>query len=68
MYLKLIACETCLLSSPDGRFLVFLSGRSSVDSGAHSATDSLHRIDWPVNGQLSSLKIIDVVSSSCLSV
>eukprot|EP00258_Populus_trichocarpa_P007689 XP_002312565.3 acylamino-acid-releasing enzyme [Populus trichocarpa] len=47
--------------SPDGRFLVFLSGRSSVDSGAHSATDSLHRIDWPVNGQLSSLKIIDVI-------
>ncbi|XP_073266827.1 acylamino-acid-releasing enzyme-like isoform X2 [Populus alba] len=50
-----------LLSSPDGRFLVFLSGRSSVDSGAHSATDSLHRIDWPVNGHLSSLKIIDVI-------
>ncbi|KAJ6903563.1 hypothetical protein NC651_020903 [Populus alba x Populus x berolinensis] len=48
-------------SSPDGRFLVFLSGRSSVDSGAHSATDSLHRIDWPVNGELSSLKIIDVI-------
>ncbi|KAJ6911147.1 hypothetical protein NC652_021703 [Populus alba x Populus x berolinensis] len=47
--------------SPDGRFLVFLSGRSSVDSGAHSATDSLHRIDWPVNGHLSSLKIIDVI-------
>ncbi|KAJ6903566.1 hypothetical protein NC651_020905 [Populus alba x Populus x berolinensis] len=39
----------------------FPSFRSSVDSGAHSATDSLHRIDWPVNGQLSSLKIIDVI-------
>ncbi|KAF9677661.1 hypothetical protein SADUNF_Sadunf08G0130700 [Salix dunnii] len=47
--------------SPDGRFLVFLSGSCSVDSGAHSATDSLHRIDWPVNGQLSSSKIIDVI-------
>ncbi|KAJ6318681.1 hypothetical protein OIU76_014105 [Salix suchowensis] len=47
--------------SPDGRFLVFLSGSCSVDSGAHSATDSLHRIDWPVNGQFSSSKIIDVI-------
>uniref|UniRef100_A0A7N2LY09 acylaminoacyl-peptidase n=1 Tax=Quercus lobata TaxID=97700 RepID=A0A7N2LY09_QUELO len=32
--------------SPGGKYLVFLSARSSVDSGAHSATDSLHRIDW----------------------
>ncbi|KAJ6725940.1 SERINE PEPTIDASE S9 FAMILY MEMBER [Salix purpurea] len=60
------------LYSPDGRFLVFLSRSCSVDSGAHSATDSFHRIDWPVkpvNGQLSSSIIIDVVSSSsCLSV
>ncbi|CAK7327161.1 unnamed protein product [Dovyalis caffra] len=46
--------------SPDGRFLVFLSASSSVDSGAHSATDSLHKIDWPVNGQLSSEKVVDV--------
>ncbi|XVE65924.1 hypothetical protein DITRI_Ditri08aG0038700 [Diplodiscus trichospermus] len=28
--------------SPDGKFLVFLSAKASVDSGAHSATDSLH--------------------------
>ncbi|KAH0993897.1 hypothetical protein GBA52_005380 [Prunus armeniaca] len=39
----------------------FLSARSSVDSGAHSATDSLHRIDWPIDGLLSHLqKIVDV--------
>ncbi|KAK8684693.1 hypothetical protein V6N13_040709 [Hibiscus sabdariffa] len=48
--------------SPDGKFLVFLSAKASVDSGAHSATDSLHRIDWPTDGKLSSsTKIIDVV-------
>ncbi|XP_020204170.1 acylamino-acid-releasing enzyme isoform X2 [Cajanus cajan] len=38
--------------SPDGNFLVFVSARSSVDSGAHSATDSLHRIDWPKDTKL----------------
>ncbi|KAM7485259.1 hypothetical protein LguiA_001268 [Lonicera macranthoides] len=48
--------------SPDGTFLVFLSAKSSVDSGAHSATDSLHRIDWPVDGKLPpSAKIVDVI-------
>nr|XP_019709014.1 acylamino-acid-releasing enzyme 1 isoform X1 [Elaeis guineensis] len=48
--------------SPDGRSLVFLSAKSAVDSGAHSATNSLHRIDWPADGKLqSSLNIIDVV-------
>ncbi|XP_057489055.1 acylamino-acid-releasing enzyme isoform X2 [Actinidia eriantha] len=48
--------------SPDGKFLVFLSAKSSVDSGAHSATDSLHRIDWPTDGKLDpSPKIVDVV-------
>jgi acylaminoacyl-peptidase len=51
-------------SSPDGKFLVFLSAKSSVDSGAHSATDSLHRIDWPTDVKLwSSAKIVDVVSA-----
>ena len=49
--------------SPDGKFLVFLSARASVDSGAHSSTDSLHRIEWPTDGKLSSsLDIVDVVS------
>ncbi|TYH03977.1 hypothetical protein ES288_A09G262100v1 [Gossypium darwinii] len=48
--------------SPDGKFLVFLSAKASVDSGAHSATDSLHRINWPTDGKLcSSTKIIDVI-------
>ncbi|XWS39245.1 hypothetical protein CRYUN_Cryun18bG0034200 [Craigia yunnanensis] len=48
--------------SPDGKFLVFLSAKASVDSGAHSATDSLYRIDWPTDGKLcSSPKIIDVI-------
>uniref|UniRef100_A0A7N1A4T8 acylaminoacyl-peptidase n=1 Tax=Kalanchoe fedtschenkoi TaxID=63787 RepID=A0A7N1A4T8_KALFE len=48
--------------SPDGKFLVFLSAKSSVDSGAHSATESLHKIEWPVNGELTlPSKIMDVV-------
>ncbi|KAK4489302.1 hypothetical protein RD792_005106 [Penstemon davidsonii] len=48
--------------SPDGKFLVFLSAKSSVDSGAHMATDSLHKIDWPSDGELSpSLQVVDVV-------
>ncbi|KAL3834809.1 hypothetical protein ACJIZ3_009545 [Penstemon smallii] len=48
--------------SPDGKFLVFLSAKSSVDSGAHMATDSLHKIDWPSDGELSpSMEIVDVV-------
>ncbi|GAV69585.1 Peptidase_S9 domain-containing protein [Cephalotus follicularis] len=48
--------------SPDGKFLVFLSAKSSVDSGAHSATDSLHRIEWPTDGKLSlHAKIVDVI-------
>ncbi|KAL0348932.1 UNVERIFIED_CONTAM: Acylamino-acid-releasing enzyme [Sesamum angustifolium] len=50
--------------SPDGKFLVFLSAKSSVDSGAHSATESLHKVEWPSDGKLAaSLKIIDVVLS-----
>ncbi|CAK9168519.1 unnamed protein product [Ilex paraguariensis] len=46
--------------SPDGKFLVFLSAKSSVDSGAHSATDSLHRIDWPTDGKQCP-EVVDVV-------
>lgn len=37
--------------SPDGMFLVFLSSKSSVDSGAHSSTNSLHKIDWSTHGR-----------------
>ncbi|XP_052189153.1 acylamino-acid-releasing enzyme isoform X2 [Diospyros lotus] len=48
--------------SPDGKYLVFLSARSSVDSGAHCATDSLYRIDWTSNGELDpSPKVVNVV-------
>ncbi|RVX22196.1 Acylamino-acid-releasing enzyme 1 [Vitis vinifera] len=48
--------------SPDGKFLVFLSAKSSVDSGAHSATDSLHRIAWPTDGKpCPSANIVDVI-------
>ncbi|KAL6185036.1 hypothetical protein ACLB2K_041171 [Fragaria x ananassa] len=48
--------------SPDGKLLLFLSARSSVDSGAHSATDSLHKIDWPVDGvPCSSMEVFDVI-------
>ncbi|KAI5397375.1 acylamino-acid-releasing enzyme [Lathyrus oleraceus] len=48
--------------SPDGKFLVFLSSRSSVDSGAHFATNSLHRIDWPKDMKLyQSSKVHDVI-------
>ncbi|KAL0376706.1 UNVERIFIED_CONTAM: Acylamino-acid-releasing enzyme [Sesamum calycinum] len=38
--------------SQDGKFLVFLSAKSAVDSGAHLATDSLHKIEWPSDGNL----------------
>ncbi|KAK6929879.1 Acylamino-acid-releasing enzyme, N-terminal domain [Dillenia turbinata] len=48
--------------SPDGKFLVFLSSKSAVDSGAHWATDSLHRIDWPADGKPNpTAKIVDVI-------
>ncbi|KAH7522218.1 hypothetical protein FEM48_Zijuj07G0115100 [Ziziphus jujuba var. spinosa] len=53
--------------SPDGKFLVFFSGRSSVESGAHSCTKSLHRIEWPMDeNKFKSVKIVDAVSSSVL--
>lgn len=47
--------------TPDGKFLVFLSAKSCVDSGAHSATNSLHKIEWNSEGEPSPAKIIDVV-------
>ncbi|WCJ23909.1 Acylamino-acid-releasing enzyme [Euphorbia peplus] len=50
------------LFSPDGKFLVFASAESSVDSGAHSATNSLYKILWPVDGDFNSpLNIVDVI-------
>ncbi|XP_047319226.1 acylamino-acid-releasing enzyme isoform X2 [Impatiens glandulifera] len=48
--------------SPDGKSLVFLSAKTSVDTGAHRATDSLYKIDWPCDGKLdSSLELVNVV-------
>ncbi|XP_020970638.1 uncharacterized protein LOC107623173 [Arachis ipaensis] len=39
-------------TSPNGKFHVFLSAKSAVDSGVYNATNSLHRIDWPTCGKL----------------
>ncbi|MCD7467805.1 hypothetical protein HAX54_005438 [Datura stramonium] len=48
-------------SGPDGKALVFLSAKSSVDSWVHSATQSLHRIDWSIDGKPSpDADILDV--------
>ncbi|CAN4116541.1 unnamed protein product [Withania somnifera] len=48
--------------SPDGKLLIFLSAKSSVDSWAHSATGSLHRIDWSFSGKPTpDATIVDVV-------
>ncbi|ERN01459.1 acylamino-acid-releasing enzyme 1 isoform X1 [Amborella trichopoda] len=48
--------------SPDGKALVFLSAKSSVDTGAHCATNSLHKLAWSSNVELlSSVKIVDLV-------
>ncbi|XP_061348991.1 acylamino-acid-releasing enzyme-like isoform X2 [Gastrolobium bilobum] len=47
--------------SPDGKFLVFLSARSAVDSGVHNATNSLHRIDWTDGKLYQSAKIYDII-------
>lgn len=69
VYVTILHSSPCVIIafyifSPDGKSLVFLSAKTSVDSGAHSATDSLHKIEWPSNGKLgSSLKITDVVYS-----
>ncbi|KAL1192700.1 Acylamino-acid-releasing enzyme [Cardamine amara subsp. amara] len=48
--------------SKDGKFLMFLSSKSAVDSGAHRATESLHRIEWPSDGNLpETTNIVDVI-------
>ncbi|XP_060178673.1 acylamino-acid-releasing enzyme-like isoform X2 [Lycium barbarum] len=48
--------------SPDRKGLVFLSAKSSVDSFVHSATQSLHRIDWSIDGKPTpDADIVDVV-------
>ncbi|XP_019059085.1 PREDICTED: acylamino-acid-releasing enzyme isoform X2 [Tarenaya hassleriana] len=48
--------------SKNGKFIIFLSAKSAVNSGAHWATESLHRIDWPSDGKLTeSTNVVDVV-------
>ncbi|KAG8091598.1 hypothetical protein GUJ93_ZPchr0012g20436 [Zizania palustris] len=47
--------------SPDGKYLVFVSAKSAVDSGAHNATNSMHKINWPAEGNLEGLGVTDVV-------
>ncbi|XP_020971434.1 cyclin-dependent kinase 1-like isoform X2 [Arachis ipaensis] len=49
---KLCPLSKIQVCFPNGKFLVFLSARSTVDSGVHDATNSLHRIDWPTDGKL----------------
>jgi hypothetical protein len=59
-----LPCRGCLVyvCSPDGKLLVFLSSQAAVNTGAHSATNSLHSIDWPANGSLGPhMQIRDVV-------
>ncbi|KAI7747553.1 hypothetical protein M8C21_015238 [Ambrosia artemisiifolia] len=50
--------------TPDGKFLVFLSAKTCVDTGAHSATQSIHKIEWNNEGEPSSAKIVDVWESN----
>ncbi|XP_018446839.2 acylamino-acid-releasing enzyme isoform X1 [Raphanus sativus] len=48
--------------SKDGKFLLFLSAKTAVDSGAHGATESLHKINWPSDEKLpESTDIVNVI-------
>ncbi|CAN6441139.1 unnamed protein product [Victoria cruziana] len=47
--------------TPDGRFLLFLSAKSAVESGAHCATSSLHRMNWSNTRKPLSAEIVDLV-------
>ncbi|XP_076949770.1 acylamino-acid-releasing enzyme-like [Bidens hawaiensis] len=47
--------------TPDGKLLVFLSAKSCVDTGAHSATHSVHKIEWDSEREPKPAKIDDVV-------
>lgn len=43
---------------------MFLSAKCSVDTWAHSATQSLHRVDWSIDGKpTADADIVDVVRS-----
>uniref|UniRef100_A0A1J3FLE9 acylaminoacyl-peptidase n=1 Tax=Noccaea caerulescens TaxID=107243 RepID=A0A1J3FLE9_NOCCA len=59
---KSISSGFCPRFSKDGKFLLFLSAKTAVDSGAHWATESLHKIDWPSDGKLpESANIVDLI-------
>lgn len=48
--------------SRGGKYLVFLSAKSAVDSGVHNATESIHKIEWPTDGKINlSANVIDVI-------
>ncbi|KAG0579472.1 hypothetical protein M758_4G100500 [Ceratodon purpureus] len=48
--------------SPNGQLLVFLSCQAAVNSGVHTATNSLHSIKWPAHRVFSMpMQIKDVV-------
>ncbi|GJN20616.1 hypothetical protein PR202_gb08014 [Eleusine coracana subsp. coracana] len=51
--------------SRDGKLLAFLSAKRAVDSGAHNATDSLYKINWPsewnMNEQVDLTEVVPVV-------
>ncbi|XP_031487797.1 acylamino-acid-releasing enzyme isoform X1 [Nymphaea colorata] len=47
--------------TPDGRFLLFVSAKSAVESGAHCATNSLHRMNWSSTRKPDLANIIDLV-------
>ncbi|KAI4311304.1 hypothetical protein MLD38_036210 [Melastoma candidum] len=54
--------------SPDGKYLLFLSAKGAVDSGAHCATNSLHRIEWPADENFDLARpifeVIPIITSS----
>lgn len=56
-----------VVKSPDGRFLLFLSAKSAVESGAHCATNSLHRMNWSSTGKPDLANIIDLVGAFSVS-
>ncbi|RCV43027.1 hypothetical protein SETIT_9G262900v2 [Setaria italica] len=51
--------------SRDGKILVFLSAKQAVNSGAHNATNSLHKINWPsdwkMDKQLNVTEVVPIV-------
>ncbi|KAF8722822.1 hypothetical protein HU200_021950 [Digitaria exilis] len=51
--------------SRDGKILAFISAKQAVNSGAHNATDSLHKINWPsdwnMDKQLTVTEVVPIV-------